>query len=89
MDLIGFKDEDIVLTSAKTGEGVDKLLDKIVELIPPPKGDYSKPLQALIFDSIFDPYRGVVISVRIVNGVLKVKDVIKWWKLVRHMKLLI
>lgn len=77
MDLIGFKDEDIVLTSAKTGEGVDKLLDKIVELIPSPKGDYSKPLQALIFDSIFDPYRGVVISVRIVNGVLKVKDVIK------------
>ena len=77
MDLIGFKDEDIVLTSAKTGEGVDKLLDKIVELIPPPKGDYSKPLQALIFDSIFDPYRGVVISVRIVNGVLKVKDIIK------------
>ncbi len=77
MDLIGFKDEDIVLTSAKTGEGVDKLLDKIVELIPPPKGDYSKPLQALIFDSIFDSYRGVVISVRIVNGVLKVKDVIK------------
>ncbi len=77
MDLIGFKDEDIVLTSAKTGEGVDKLLDKIVELIPPPKGDYSEPLQALIFDSIFDPYRGVVISVRIVNGVLKVKDVIK------------
>ena len=77
MDLIGFKDEDIVLTSAKTGEGVDKLLDKIVELIPPPKGDYLKPLQALIFDSIFDPYRGVVISVRIVNGVLKVKDVIK------------
>ena len=77
MDLIGFKDEDIVLTSAKTGEGVDKLLDKIVELIPPPKGDYSKPLQALIFDSIFDPYCGVVISVRIVNGVLKVKDVIK------------
>ena len=77
MDLIGFKDEDIVLTSAKTGEGVDKLLDKITELIPPPKGDYSKPLQALIFDSIFDPYRGVVISVRIVNGVLKVKDVIK------------
>ena len=77
MDLIGFKDEDIVLTSAKTGEGVDKLLDKIVELIPPPKGDYSKPLQAPIFDSIFDPYRGVVISVRIVNGVLKVKDVIK------------
>ena len=77
MDLIGFKDEDIVLTSAKTGEGVDKLLDKIVELIPHPKGDYSKPLQALIFDSIFDPYRGVVISVRIVNGVLKVKDVIK------------
>lgn len=77
MDLIGFKDEDIVLTSAKTGEGVDKLLDKIVELIPSPKGDYSKPLQALIFDSIFDPYRGVVISVRIVNGVLKVKNVIK------------
>lgn len=77
IDLIGFNEEDIILTSAKTGEGVKDLVDRIVEVIPPPKGDYRKPLQALIFDSIFDSYRGVIISVRIVNGTLKIGDKIK------------
>ena len=77
IDLIGFKDEDIVLTSAKTGVGIKELVDKIVEVIPPPTGDKNLPLQGLIFDSIFDPYRGVIISVRIMNGTLKIGDTIK------------
>ena len=77
VDLIGFKDEDIVLTSAKTGVGIKELIDKIVEVIPPPTGDKNLPLQGLIFDSIFDSYRGVIISVRIMNGTLKVGDTIK------------
>lgn len=77
VDLIGFKDEDIVLTSAKTGVGIKELIDKIVEVIPPPNGDKNLPLQGLIFDSIFDSYRGVIISVRIMNGTLKIGDTIK------------
>ena len=80
MDLIGFDEEDIVLTSAKTGEGIKELLDKIVEKIPSPKGDKDKPLQALIFDSIFDSYRGVVISLRVMNGRLKLGDKIKMFQ---------
>ena len=77
MDLIGFDEEEIILTSAKTGEGIKELVDAIVERIPCPKGDISSPLQGLIFDSIFDPYRGIVVSTRIVNGKLKVGDTIK------------
>ncbi len=76
-DLLGFTDEEIILTSAKTGEGVETLVNRIVEVIPPPTGDQKAPLQALIFDSVFDSYRGVIISVRIVNGTLKVGDTIK------------
>lgn len=75
-DLVGFQEEEIILTSAKTGEGVDRLLEAIVDRIPPPKGHSSSKLQALIFDSIFDSYRGVVISSRIVNGAVKVGDTI-------------
>ena len=71
-----FNKEDIILTSAKTGEGIDKLLEAIVKKIPAPKGSESAPLQALIFDSKFDSYRGVVISARIFNGSLKVGDTI-------------
>ena len=77
IDLIGFEEDEIILTSAKTGEGIPKLLNRIVEKIPEPRGDEEKPLQALIFDSIFDSYRGVVISARIFNGSLKVGDTIK------------
>ena len=80
MDLIGFKEEDIVLTSAKTGVGIKELVDKIVEVIPPPKRDDNSPLQALIFDSIFDSYRGVIMSIRVVNGTIKVGDTIKMMK---------
>ena len=77
IDLIGFDEDEIILTSAKTGVGVKELLDRIIEKVPAPVGDEKAPLQALIFDSIFDPYRGVVISVRVVNGTLKVGDTIQ------------
>jgi GTP-binding protein LepA len=68
--VLGIPAEDILKISAKTGEGVPELLDAIVERIPAPTGDADAPLQALIFDSQFDQYRGVVSSVRVVNGVL-------------------
>ena len=77
IDLIGFDDDEIILTSAKTGVGIKELLDEVVRKIPCPKGDNNAPLQALIFDSIFDSYRGVVIAARIFNGSLKVGDTIK------------
>ena len=78
MDLIGFDEDEIILTSAKTGEGIQKLVEAIIERIPSPSGDVDKPLQALIFDSVFDSYRGVEASVRIVNGKIKKGDKIKF-----------
>lgn len=77
MNLVGFKEEEIILTSAKTGVGIKELVEAIIKFIPAPSGNSQKPLQALIFDSIFDSYRGVIISSRIVNGTLKVGDTIK------------
>ena len=77
LENIGFNRDEIVLTSAKTGVGVDKLLDKIIEVIPAPQGNKNAPLKALIFDSLFDSYRGVIISIRVVDGEVKVKDIIK------------
>ena len=74
---IGFNREDVVLTSAKTGEGVKELIDKVIEVVPAPKGDKNKELRALIFDSLFDSYRGVITSIRIVDGEVKVGDIIK------------
>jgi GTP-binding protein LepA len=68
--VIGIPAEDVLRISAKTGEGVPELLDAIVERIPPPKGDADAPLQSLIFDSYYDPYRGVVSAVRVFNGTL-------------------
>ena len=73
---LGFDKEDIVLTSAKTGQGVEKLLEKIIKIIPSPKGDSKKPLKALIFDSIFDPYKGIITSIRVVDGEIRNKDII-------------
>src|SRR5512134_1496586 len=66
--VLGIPAEDILKISAKTGEGVPELLDAIAARIPAPTGDADAPLQALIFDSQFDQYRGVVSSVRVVNG---------------------
>ena len=74
LENIGFDREDVVLTSAKTGEGIDKLVDKVIEKVPSPKGDENLPLKALIFDSKFDSYRGIITSVRVVDGKLKVGD---------------
>lgn len=77
LENIGFNRDEIVLTSAKTGVGVDELLDKIIEVIPSPKGSRNAPLKALIFDSLFDSYKGVITSIRVVDGEVKVKDIIK------------
>jgi GTP-binding protein LepA len=69
--VLGIPADQILRISAKTGEGVPDLLDAVIERIPAPKGEASDPLQALIFDSYYDSYRGVVSSVRVMNGVLK------------------
>ncbi|MBI9073502.1 MAG: elongation factor 4 [Melioribacteraceae bacterium] len=79
IDLIGCKDEDIILASAKTREGFDDILDAIIEKVPAPSGDKDAPLQALIFDSIFDSYRGAIALIRIFNGRLKTKDAVKFF----------
>ncbi len=73
-DIIGLDASEAPLVSAKSGIGIDELLEAIVKRIPPPTGDTNKPLQALIFDSWFDPYQGVVILVRVMEGTLKKKD---------------
>ncbi|NMA50424.1 MAG: elongation factor 4 [Mollicutes bacterium] len=74
---LGFKEEEIILVSGKTGEGVKELLDEVVVRIKPPLADDNKPLKALIFDSYFDSYRGVVLLVKVVEGKIKIKDKIK------------
>ncbi|MBC2768666.1 translation elongation factor 4 [Pusillimonas minor] len=73
-DVIGIDASEAVLASAKTGVGIDEILEMVVAKVPPPKGNASEPLQALIVDSWFDNYVGVVMLVRIVNGVLRPKD---------------
>ena len=78
IDLIGFSKDEIILTSAKTGEGVKKLVDAIVERVPSPEGKSVSKLKALIFDSVFDSYKGVIASVRVVDGSLKVGNKIRF-----------
>ncbi len=73
-DEIGLDASDAVLTSAKTGVGIDKILDRIIHRIPAPKGDANAPLRALIFDSLYDDYRGVVVYVRVIDGTIRVGD---------------
>ncbi|MBQ9595144.1 MAG: GTP-binding protein, partial [Synergistaceae bacterium] len=70
-DVVGLDASDAVLTSAKTGQGVNDILEEIVKKIPAPEGDRDKPLQALIFDSVYDNYRGVICYVRVINGVIR------------------
>src|ERR1700749_4257721 len=78
IELIGCKPEDILLASAKTGLGVPEILEAIVERIPSPKGDPSAPLQALIFDSVFNSFRGIIVYYRILNGSIKKGDIVKF-----------
>ena len=71
IELLGCKREEIVHTSGKTGEGVEEILQRIVDVIPPPSGDESAPLQAMIFDSVFNPFRGIIAYFKIVNGSIR------------------
>src|SRR5687768_15970697 len=78
VELIGCKEEDILLASGKTGIGVDEILKAIVEKIPAPQGNPDAPLQALIFDSVFNSFRGIIVYYRILNGTLRKGDQIKF-----------
>ena len=77
IQVLGFKDEDIILCSAKTGEGIEDILNAVIAKIKPPKVDIEAPTRALIFDSFFDAYRGVVLLVKLVDGKIKIGDKIK------------
>lgn len=78
-DELGLDASDAVLVSAKTGLGVDELLEAIVERIPHPKGSVDEPLSALIYDSHYDPYKGVIVHIRVMTGVIKPQDEIKFF----------
>ena len=79
IDLIGCDASDVIPASGKTGLGVDEILDAIINKIPSPKGDESKPLEAMIFDSVFNPFRGIIAYYRIFNGVLTKGDQVKFF----------
>ncbi|MDD5669040.1 MAG: translation elongation factor 4 [Candidatus Omnitrophica bacterium] len=76
--VLGFKEEDIILASAKEGTGVKDMLERIVKMIPAPEGESDNPLKALVFDCRFDAYRGVVVFVRIIDGVIDYKTQLKF-----------
>ena len=78
INLIGCKKEDVIAASAKTGEGIENILKTIIEKVPPPKGEISEPLQALIFDSVFNPFRGIETYFKVINGRIKKGDKIKF-----------
>ncbi|MBE6234960.1 MAG: elongation factor 4 [Bacteroidales bacterium] len=79
VDLIGCKPEEILLASGKTGEGVKEILDAIVERIPAPAGDPEAPLQALIFDSVFNSFRGIIAYFKVLNGSIRKGDKVKFF----------
>ena len=80
IETLGFDEDEIILTSAKTGEGIKQLVEAIIEKIPAPTGSSNDKLKALVFDSHFDPYKGVVALIRVKNGKINVKDKIKFMK---------
>ena len=79
IDLLGCKREEILRCSAKTGEGVEAILDAIVERIPAPEGDPDAPLQCLVFDSVFNPFRGIIGYFKVVNGTLSTGDRVRFF----------
>ena len=79
IELIGCKREDILRASGKTGEGVDEVLAAIVERVPHPNGDTKAPLQALIFDSVFNSFRGIIAYFKIENGEIRKGDKVKFF----------
>ncbi len=78
VDLIGCDPDDVIWASAKTGEGIEKIVNAIIEKIPPPKGDPKAPLRALIFDSVYNPYRGVEVYFRVFDGKIKKGQKVKF-----------
>ena len=78
IDLIGCDHEDIIHASGKTGMGIETILDRIINKVPPPAGDPDAPLQALIFDSVFNSFRGIIAYFKIVNGQIRKKDLVKF-----------
>ncbi len=78
IDLIGCDIEDIIEASGKTGRGVAEILDAIIRRVPPPKGDPEAPLQALIFDSVFNPFRGIIALIRVMNGRIRTNEWVKF-----------
>lgn len=79
IELLGCKPEEIIRASGKTGEGVDDILSAIIERVPAPKGDPQAPLQALIFDSVFNSFRGIIAYFKIVNGSIRKGDLVKFF----------
>ena len=79
VDLLGCRPEEILSASGKTGLGVDQVLEAVVERIPAPKGDPEAPLQALIFDSVFNPFRGIIAYFRVMNGTIRKGDKVKFF----------
>lgn len=79
VDLLGCRRDDIIEASGRTGLGIDRILHNIIHKIPSPKGDSNAPLQALIFDSVFNSYRGIIAYFRIINGTLKSGDHVKFF----------
>ncbi|MDO9581231.1 MAG: translation elongation factor 4, partial [Bacteroidales bacterium] len=78
VDLVGCRQEDIIEASAKTGMGVEQILSDIINRIPPPKGNPDAPLQALVFDSIFNSFRGIIAYFKIINGTIRKNDKVKF-----------
>ncbi len=79
IDLLGCKREEILRCSAKTGDGVPEILDAIIERIAPPVGDPEAPLQCLVFDSVFNPFRGIIAYFKVVNGTMKSGDRVRFF----------